>query len=148
MPGATLNDAPAWALELLATARVAHLGLLDGEGRPRVLPITFARVGAEVWSAVDDKPKRLPGEALARVRWLRERPVASLTADRYDEDWSQLAWIQLVGEAEVLPVAGHEAALDALAARYPAYRQRTPRGPLVRLTPRRVLWWNADTRAR
>jgi PPOX class probable F420-dependent enzyme len=146
MPAATLEDAPRWALELLDTARVAHLGLLDGDGAPRVLPITFARVGGDVWSAVDDKPKRLPGEALARVRWLRERPAATLTVDRYDEDWTRLAWIQLVGAAAILPVAGNAPALAALAARYAPYRERAPRGPLVRLTPRRVVWWKADTR--
>jgi PPOX class probable F420-dependent enzyme len=139
-----LDDAPAWAAALLETERVAHLGLLDEAGAPRVQPVTFARVGAALWSAVDDKPKRRPGEQLARVRRLRERPRAALTVDRYDDDWTRLAWIQTLGDVAVLDAAGHDDVLAALAARYPAYRERPPRGPLLCLRPRRVLCWRAE----
>jgi PPOX class probable F420-dependent enzyme len=126
---------------------VGHLGLVDDDGRPRVLPVTFAVVGDAVWSAIDDKPKRRPGEELARVRWLRARPESALTVDRYADDWAQLAWVQLIGTTDVIDVAGHDDALDALAARYPQYRERRPRGPLLRLTPARVTWWSAGNDA-
>jgi PPOX class probable F420-dependent enzyme len=139
---ATLAGAPDWAQALLESQPVGHLGLLDEQGRPRVLPVTFARVGEALWSAVDDKPKRRPGEALARVRRLREHPSCALTVDRYDDDWTRLAWIQVVASATVLEVAGHADVLAALAARYPAYRERAPRGPLVRLDPVHVVWWS------
>jgi PPOX class probable F420-dependent enzyme len=141
---ASLEALPRWAHEVLETERVGHFGLLDGDGRPRVLPVTFAVVGAHVCSAVDDKPKRVPGERLARLRWLRDRPASTLTVDRYDEDWSRLAWVQLVGETRILELAGHEDALDALAARYPQYRERAPRGPLLCLTPDRIVHWRAS----
>ncbi len=143
MAGATLDDLPPWAAALLEEARVAHLGLLDGDGRPRVLPVTFARVGGELWSAVDDKPKRRAGDELARIRWLRAHPESALTVDRYDDDWSRLAWVQVIGNTEVLDVAGRAAVLAALAARYAPYRERPPRGPLVCVHPRRVVWWRA-----
>ena len=81
---------------------MARLGLLDGDGRPRVLPVTFALAEGAAWSAVDYKPKQVPGGELARVRWLRERPDAALTVDRYDDDWSRLAWVQLLGTMSVL----------------------------------------------
>jgi PPOX class probable F420-dependent enzyme len=136
-----LDDLPAWASELLATARVAHLGLLDGDGLPRVLPVTFAVAGGAVWTAVDDKPKRRRGEDLARVRWLRARPQAALTVDRYDDDWTRLAWVQLLGDVTV--VAEDRAAADALAARYAPYRRQAPPGPLLQLVPRRALHWRA-----
>ena len=42
----------------LAEIPVAHLGLLDEAGRPRVQPVTFARVGETLVTAIDDKPKR------------------------------------------------------------------------------------------
>jgi PPOX class probable F420-dependent enzyme len=135
---------PGWAAALLADGRVAHLGLRDGDGAPRVLPVTYARHGGALWSAVDDKPKRRGGEDLARVRWLRADPRAALTVDRYAEDWSRLAWVQVLGEVAVLDVAAHQDALGALAARYPAYRERPPGGPLLRLEPRRVLCWRAS----
>jgi PPOX class probable F420-dependent enzyme len=144
MPAAaSLEALPDWALELLETERVGHLGLLDDEGRPRVLPVTFARFEGALWSAVDDKPKRVAGERLARLRWLRARPASSLTIDRYDDDWTRLAWVQVIGLTTVHKVAAHEDALAALAARYAQYRERPPRGPLLRLAPERVVHWRA-----
>src|SRR3954453_9183228 len=53
-----LDDAPDWALELLDTQPVGHLGLLDERRYPRVQPVTFVFDGAALWTAVDDKPKR------------------------------------------------------------------------------------------
>lgn len=144
MTASTVDQLPRWARELLRGAPVAHLGLLDGEGRPRVLPVTFALLGGELWSAVDDKPKRRPGAELARVRWLRERPASALTVDRYDADWSRLAWVQVLGRTAIADPAAHEDAMDALAARYPAYRERRPAGPLLRLAPERALCWRAS----
>jgi PPOX class probable F420-dependent enzyme len=136
---ATLSEAPDWALALLESQPVGHLGLLDERGRPRVQPVTFALVGDALWSAVDDKPKRRRGEQLARVRRLRANPACALTADRYDDDWTRLAWIQVVAQATVLDV--RDDVLAALAARYPAYRERPPGGPLLRLDPVHVVWW-------
>lgn len=144
MPGSTLDELPEWAAELLHGARVAHLGLIDDEGGPRVLPVTFALHDGAAWSAIDAKPKRRPAERLARVRWLRARPRSALTVDRYDDDWSRLAWVQLVGETAVLEAAGHERALAALAARYPQYRDRPPSGPLLRLAVERAVCWRAS----
>jgi PPOX class probable F420-dependent enzyme len=141
--GTTLGALPPWAQDLLEEARVGHLGLLDDDGRPRVLPLTFAVVDGEIWSAVDDKPKRVPGERLARVRWLRARPASTFTVDRYDEDWARLAWVQVLGETRIHDVTGHRDQLAALAARYPQYRERAPGGPLLCLSPDRVVHWRA-----
>jgi PPOX class probable F420-dependent enzyme len=141
MPG-NLAELPAWARTLLEEARRAHLGLLDAEGAPRVLPVTFAVVGDDVVSAVDNKPKRVAGTDLARVRWLRRDPRAALTVDRYDEDWTRLAWVQLLGEVTVEEEVD-AAAASALQARYPPYRNRAPAGPLLRLRVKRPLWWTA-----
>jgi PPOX class probable F420-dependent enzyme len=144
MPSGTLEKLPRWALELVEATPVAHLGLLDGDGRPRVMPVTFARLGDVLWTAVDSKPKRVGGEEVARVRWLRASPRAALTIDRYDDDWSRLAWVQLLCVARVVDVAGHDDAVGALAARYPAYRDEPPGGPLIELRPERILCWSAS----
>lgn len=122
---------------------MARLGLLDAEGRPRVLPVTFAVVDGALWSAVDDKPKRRHGEHVARVRWLRSRPESALTVDHYEDDWTRLAWVQILGRTTVLDPAGKEQVMEALAARYPAYRAQPPRGPLLRLAPERAICWRA-----
>jgi PPOX class probable F420-dependent enzyme len=145
MPSQALGELPRWAAELLASAPVARLGLLDGEGRPRVLPVTFALAQGAVWSAVDDKPKRVAGAELARVRWLRERPDAAFTVDRYDDDWSRLAWVQLLGRVTVVDdLASQPGGLAALVAKYDPYRERTPAGPLLRLDVERALSWRAS----
>jgi PPOX class probable F420-dependent enzyme len=142
MAAARLEELPGWARNLVEEARSAHLGLLDGDGRPRVLPVTFAVCGGALVTAVDHKPKRVGGRDLARVRWLRERPAAALTVDRYDDDWSRLAWVQALGEAAVLDGAP-PGALEALAAKYPQYAERAPEGPFIRLAPERFVHWRA-----
>jgi PPOX class probable F420-dependent enzyme len=134
----TLEDLPGWAAELLSSARVARLGLLDERDLPRVLPVTFAVFEGAVWSAIDRKPKR-PGEP-ARVRRLRRRPDAALLVDRYDDDWSRLAWLELRGPVTVHPLGP---AVEALATRYDQYRDEPPQGPLLRLEVRDAVWWRA-----
>ncbi len=143
MAAGAFEDLPGWARDLVETARSAHLGLLDADARPRVLPVTYAVVAGAFVSAVDHKPKSVEGRELARVRWLRRNSAVALTVDRYDDDWSRLAWVQALGDAEVLdePPPG---APEALAARYPQYAERTPAGPFIRLAPRRFVHWSAQ----
>lgn len=140
---ASVAELPEWARELLERSRVGRLGMVDEEGGPRVLPITYAVVDGALVTAIDHKPKEVAPDRLARVRWLRERPRAAVTVDRYDEDWSRLAWVQAVGPVRIVDAADASEALDALTSRYPAYRERRPSGPVIVLTPDRVLWWRA-----
>ena len=137
----TLDALPDWADRLLGRARVARLGYLDGDGRPRVLPVTFAVADGFVWSAIDDKPKRRAEPA--RVECLRRRPEASLLVDEYDDDWTRLAWVQLLGRVEIVPADEAPEALDALVAKYSQYARRSPPGPLLRLEVERALQWRA-----
>jgi PPOX class probable F420-dependent enzyme len=143
MERTTLEQLPNWARGLLEEARVAHLGLLDGEGHPRVLPVTFVLHDERFWTAVDRKPKREPAREPARVRFLRRDPRAALTVDRYDDDWGRLAWVQVLGEMTVLAIEDAPDALAALTAKYPRYEREPPPGPMLRLDPRRALCWSA-----
>jgi PPOX class probable F420-dependent enzyme len=136
-----LETLPEWARELLATERVARLAYLDDDDRPRVLPVTFAVSGDAVWSAIDEKPKRTPEPA--RLRHLRRSPEAALLVDVYDDDWTQLAWVQLLGRVDVVPVEASPEAMAALAAKYEPYAHRAPPGPLLRLGVERTLHWRA-----
>lgn len=113
--------------------------MIDDEDHPRVLPVTYALAGETLVSAVDHKRKNVPAERLARLRWLRARPHAALTVDHYDDDWSQLAWVQALGTVTILehsPVA-----VAALAERYAQYREHPPAGPVIELAPDRFVWW-------
>jgi len=129
----------AWANELLETARVGRLGLVDEEGAPRVLPVTFALADGRIWSAIDQKPKR-SGEP-ARLRFLRRDPRAALTVDRYSDDWDELAWVQVLGTVRIREVSEGAAGMEALSAKYGQYRDQAPPGPLLALEPQRYLWW-------
>jgi PPOX class probable F420-dependent enzyme len=136
-----LGELPEWAADLLDSARVGRLGLLDQEGAPRVLPVTFAVAEGRIWSAIDRKPKRA-GEP-ARVRFLRRDPRAVVTVDRYSDAWDELAWVQVLGTVEVLEVGKGGAGLAALTEKYAQYREEGPQGPLLALDPAGCLWWRA-----
>jgi PPOX class probable F420-dependent enzyme len=142
MGAGSLRELEDWARELLEVSPVARLGLLDDEDHPRVLPVTFALAGGCVWSAIDRKPKQA-GREPARLRFLRRRPIAALTVDHYEDDWSRLAWVQLLGEVTQHEVASAPAVVEALGHKYSPYRDQPPPGPLLRLEPNRILAWRA-----
>jgi PPOX class probable F420-dependent enzyme len=106
-----------------------------------VLPVTFAVVEGRIWSAIDQKPKR--AEEPARLRFVRRDPRASLTVDRYSDDWEELAWVQVLGRVEIVEVGDGGAGLDALKEKYEQYQEHEPQGPLLALQPERYLWWRA-----
>jgi PPOX class probable F420-dependent enzyme len=142
MPSGTLLQLPEWASRLLEDARVGHLALLDGAGQPRVLPVTYAICQGAAWTVIDNKPKRAQRPP-ARVRWLGERPRAAITVDHYTDDWSELQWVQLLGEMTVLDGPPTGPGMTSLQARYPQYTADPPPGPLLRLAITRAVWWRA-----
>jgi PPOX class probable F420-dependent enzyme len=136
-----LETLPQWGRELLSAARVARLAFVDDADRPRLLPVTFALASGAVWSAIDDKPKRAAEPA--RLRYLRRRPQAALLVDVYRDDWARLAWVQLLGRVDVVPVESSPEPMAALAEKYEQYADHTPPGPLLRLSVERTLHWRA-----
>jgi PPOX class probable F420-dependent enzyme len=141
MAGNKPTEVVAWAKTLLEGARVARLGLVDDDGAPRVLPVTFAVAEGRIWSAIDQKPKR--AEEPARLRFLRRDPRAALTVDRYSDDWEDLAWVQVLGTVRILELSEGETGLAALREKYEPYKEEAPPGPLLALKPERYLWWRA-----
>jgi PPOX class probable F420-dependent enzyme len=137
----TFPRLPGWANELVAESRVGRLAFLDDADRPRALPVTYALADDAVWSAIDYKPKASPEPA--RLRYLRRRPEAALCVDHYEDEWEQLAWVQLLGRVEVLDPHEGAVGMDALVAKYAPYRERRPDGPLLRLDVERALHWRA-----
>ncbi len=134
---------PTEVLNRFAAPRVARLATA-ADGRPRLVPVTFAwHQGRVVWAVDEVKPKR--GRDLRRTRDLEANPQVALLVDHYDDDWSELWWVELRGSASVLEEQAAEPALDALAARYPAYRSNRPAGPVVAIAPEHWTWWSATT---
>lgn len=121
MTGAALDAA---ARAFLERQRVGRLATAEVSGAPHIVPVCYALSdGARVHIAIDEKPKRGDPRRLKRLRNIVSDPRVMLLVDRYDEDWSRLAWVALRGRAEILEGGGeHVAALAALRARYEPYR--------------------------
>jgi PPOX class probable F420-dependent enzyme len=129
--------------ERFALARVARLATRRADGRPRLVPVTFAARGDVVWTAVDAKPKTT--RELGRVRDVRRDPRVSLLVDHYEEDWSALWWVRADGLAEVVSVdspLGHEG-VAALREKYPQYAAAPPPGPVAIVRVERWVSWTA-----
>ncbi|MDR3539062.1 MAG: TIGR03668 family PPOX class F420-dependent oxidoreductase [Acetobacteraceae bacterium] len=136
-----LNDAQRQFLE---AGRVGHLATVDAGGAPHLVPVCYAVDGGSLYITVDEKPKR-QDVPLKRLRNIAGNPQVAVTVDRWDEDWTRLAWVMLRGPAEVL-VAGaeHDAAQERLRARYPQYRAMDLAPlPVIALRIARVLSWGA-----
>jgi PPOX class probable F420-dependent enzyme len=101
------------------------------------VPVCFALHDGRIVTAVDDKPKST--RALARLDNVRATGRASLLVDHYEEDWSALWWVRVDGSAEV--VVDDDAAIDALAGKYPQYRAARPAGPVIAIAPERWRSW-------
>lgn len=127
----------------LLRARRGFLGVVGPDGTPRVLPICFTWAGDVIWTAVDGKPKR--SDQLERLKSIKANPKVSFTVDRWDEDWSRLAWLQARGRARVLPHGPEaESALAALRGKYPQYERTPVEGPVIRIDVERWVGWEAS----
>jgi PPOX class probable F420-dependent enzyme len=133
-----------WQLALISTQRVAHLATIGSGGQPSVLPVVYAFDGEQVFIPLDGKPKRVDVRQLRRVRDIIDHPQVSLVIDQYDEDWSQLAWIQIRGMAALLEAGAiYEQALLLLGNRYPQYESIPLAGqPLIAIRPTEVRSWH------
>jgi PPOX class probable F420-dependent enzyme len=124
-----------------ADARVARLATAGADGRPHLVPISFAVDGDTVYSAVDEvKPKAT--RRLRRLANVAENPWVSLLVDHYSDDWSALWWVRADGRARVLAAAPDAVAL--LVARYPQYRAAPPGGPVLVVDVERWTGWSAS----
>jgi PPOX class probable F420-dependent enzyme len=83
-----------------AAQRAARLATAGRDGRPHVVPVTFAVNGDLVCTAVDHKPKTTPN--LRRLRNIAENPQVALLADHYTDDWAGLWWVRVDGHASIV----------------------------------------------
>jgi len=103
----------------LLTRRVGHLATADSRAVPHVVPVCFTISQSTLYITIDEKPKRVAGPALKRVRNIERNPMVAIMVDRYDEDWTQLGWVMLRGRAEILRAgAEHGRAQELLRSRY------------------------------
>ena len=130
----------------LAAARRAVLVTIPRSGRPRPVPICFVldEIDAVLFTPIDDKPKRDDDpRSLARVRDIERDPRVAVLVDRWDEDWTNLAWLRCSGAATI-ERAGTDLApiIGALRAKYPQYAaHRLEIRPFIRIAIEQVTAW-------
>ena len=127
--------------------RVARLATVDALAHPYIVPICYARAGVRFYSAIDEKPKRVPVRQLQRLRNIAVNPNAVLLIDEYSEDWSKLAYVAVHGAAVILEpesasTSEHAIAVAALRQKYPQYAaMRIDANPIIRIEAVRLQSW-------
>lgn len=139
----TLTDAET---AFVLRQRVARLATADAAGNPHVIPCCYSFDGTRFYTPLDEKPKRVAGRQLRRVRNIEARPTVALVIDQYDDDWSRLGYILIQGQAVLLsPIHDHDEHAHALALlreRYVQYRTMALENNLViAIAPEQITSW-------
>ncbi len=127
----------------LRESRIARLATVDPSGQPLVVPVCYAYDGQDFFSAIDEKPKRVPARNLKRLRNIDQNPKVSLVIDTYSDDWSQLEYVIVQGEAEILSEGvEQQKAIILLRDKYPQYREMTlSQQPVIKIRPNQYIHW-------
>ena len=128
----------------LRSARHGHLATADAKGQPHVVPVCYVFDGQAVYSVLDAKPKSTPLRQLRRVRNILANPQVSLIVDHYEEDWSRLRYVMVLGEAGLLQEGEEWArAIVMLREKYPQYQEMDlDESPVIKITPARFIPWS------
>jgi PPOX class probable F420-dependent enzyme len=129
------------ARDRFARSPVLRLATAGADGRPHLVPCTFAVDGSgRIVIGIDNKPKA--SVDLRRLRNISENPHVSLLVDHYADDWTQLWWVRADGTAVVAAAgAEHAGHWDLLRARYPQYEGQVLDGPVIVVTVERWSGW-------
>src|SRR5919205_4594415 len=92
------------AVAMFAESPVAMLATVGADGAPHVVPVVFAVHNDVVYTAVDAKRKST--QRLRRLANIEANPQVSMLVDHYDDDWTQLWWVRVDGEASVYDDGG------------------------------------------
>jgi PPOX class probable F420-dependent enzyme len=128
----------------ITESRVARLATADPQGQPAVVPVCFVFDGENIYSALDEKPKRVEHRALRRVRNIEANPKVSLVVDHYSEDWSELRFVVVTAEASIIEpdCDEHRRAVSLLREKYPQYvAMKIERNPMIKIMPVAVKRW-------
>jgi PPOX class probable F420-dependent enzyme len=134
----TLDQEECWTRLKQSTHGV--LATLHPERGVDAVPVVFAVARGLIAVPVDTvKPKR--HLRLARLENLRRDDRCVLLVDRYADDWSKLWWVRVHATAAMAPAPTDW--IEALAARFPPYRQTGAVAGVVLLHPAVITGWAA-----
>ncbi len=124
-----------------AQSPVARLATAGADGRPHLVPVVFAVQEQVIYTAVDAKPKTT--QRLRRLTNIERNPQVSILVDHYDDDWTQLWWVRVDGDATI----HHDGdtlrvGRELLRAKYAQYQSVSLSGPVIAIAVRRWSSWH------
>ena len=127
----------------IRASRVGHLATTDKNGHPHIVPICYALDREDLYSPIDEKPKRTTPLHLKRIRNILANPHVSVIVDRYEDDWNRLAYVLVRGKAQVLTRGKkHKRAVALLRKKYPQYRSMAiHQRPIIRISSTQCNSW-------
>ena len=136
---ASLEGLPERIASLLDVERRAVMTTISADGAAHSVPVVFARVGDEIISPIDHKPKT--GDILARVENIGRDDRVTLLVDHWNEEWERLVWLMVRGRARV-DAKAPLSLMQELNRRYPQYEPDERHNALIRVAPVRLVWWS------
>ena len=110
------------------------------------MPICFVLIDDNLYTVVDDKPKAA-GRTIKRLRNIAENPLAAVVIDRYDEDWEELEYVLVRGEASLVEDGVQYLRVRAaLRKKYAPYRSMPlaiATHPMIEIRPTSIHYWHA-----
>jgi PPOX class probable F420-dependent enzyme len=126
---------------------VARLATSSPDGKPHLVPVVFAVSGDSpdhpdvVYTAIDAKPKST--QRLRRLTNIAGNRQVSLLVDHYADDWTQLWWVRVDGDAAIhVDGEAMDIGYRLLRAKYPQYQSVSLNGPVIAITVRRWSSWH------
>lgn len=145
------EEQAAWTF--VGKARIGRLATIDSRGFPSVVPFCFTLMDMPeptIVSVLDEKPKRVTDAALGRVRNILKHPEVGLVIDHYDEDWSNLVFVQAKGIARLIEASDplHEHTIVQLRVKYPQYEAMAlEQRAVIAIDQLRLRVWRGDGEA-
>jgi coenzyme F420-0:L-glutamate ligase/coenzyme F420-1:gamma-L-glutamate ligase len=93
-------------LKLITSARIGHLTTASSNLQPYVTPVVFILQQNNIFVPLDDKPKTISVKELKRVKNIEENPKVSFLVDHYEEDWTNLWFVMIIGCATLVEMNG------------------------------------------
>lgn len=93
-------------LEIIKSARIGYLATSSSNLQPYLTPVVFIVLQNRIFIPLDDKPKTIDVKELRRVKNIEENPKVSFLVDHYDEDWTNLWFVMIIGRATLVQMNG------------------------------------------
>jgi PPOX class probable F420-dependent enzyme len=134
--------------EFIERARVARLATVDYASKPYLVPVVFVFDGNHFFIPIDQKRKTVKPQRLKRIKNIQHNPNVALLIDKYNEDWTKLAFVMIQGKASIITskTQGNiqlQEAYKKLTTKYRQYQKIGLGEMFIMIKPEKVASWGA-----